>query len=35
MGDGRNVCRVLVEKHEGKDHLKDKGVDGRIGPNGH
>jgi hypothetical protein len=30
MGEGRNVCRVLVGKPEGKDHLKDQGVDGRI-----
>jgi hypothetical protein len=31
MGEGRNVYRVLVEKPEGKDHLKDQGVDGRMG----
>jgi hypothetical protein len=31
MGEGRNVYRVLVRKPEGKDHLKDKGVDGRMG----
>jgi hypothetical protein len=32
MGEGRNVYRVLVGKPEGeKDHLKDQGVDGRIG----
>jgi hypothetical protein len=31
MGEGRNVCRVLVGKPEGKDHLKDRGVDGRMG----
>jgi hypothetical protein len=31
MGDGRNVYRVLVGKPEGKDHLKDQGVDGRKG----
>jgi hypothetical protein len=30
-GEGRNVYRVLVGKPEGKDHLKDKGVDGRTG----
>jgi hypothetical protein len=31
MGEGRNVYRVLVGKHEGKDHLKEQGVDGRMG----
>jgi hypothetical protein len=31
MGQGRNVYRVLVGKPEGKDHLKDEGVDGRMG----
>jgi hypothetical protein len=31
MGEGRNVYRVLVEKPEGKNHLKDQGVDGRMG----
>jgi hypothetical protein len=31
MGEGTNVCRVLVGKTEGKDHLKDQGVEGRIG----
>jgi hypothetical protein len=31
MGEGRNVCKVLVRKPEGKDHLKDQGVDGRMG----
>jgi hypothetical protein len=30
MGEGRNVYRVLVGKPEGKDHLKDQGVDGRM-----
>jgi hypothetical protein len=30
-GEGRNVYRVLVGKLEGKDHLKDQGVDGRMG----
>jgi hypothetical protein len=28
MGERRNVYRVLVGKPEGKDHLKDQGVDG-------
>jgi hypothetical protein len=28
---GRNVYRVLVGKPEGKDHLKDQEVDGRMG----
>jgi hypothetical protein len=32
MGDGRNVYRVLMRKPEGKNHLKDRGVDGRMGP---
>jgi hypothetical protein len=31
MGEGRNVYRVLVGKPEGKNHLKDQGVDGRTG----
>jgi hypothetical protein len=31
MGEGRNVYRVLVGKTEGKNHLKDRGVDGRMG----
>jgi hypothetical protein len=31
MGEGRNVYRVLVGKPEGKDHLKDQGVDRRMG----
>jgi hypothetical protein len=28
MGEGRHVYRVLVGKPEGKNHLKDQGVDG-------
>jgi hypothetical protein len=31
MGEARNVYRVLVRKPEGKNHLKDQGVDGRMG----
>jgi hypothetical protein len=31
MGEGRNVYRVLLGKIEGKNHLKDQGVDGRMG----
>jgi hypothetical protein len=31
MGEGRKVYRGLVGKNEGKDHLKDQGVDGRMG----
>jgi hypothetical protein len=31
MGEGRNAYRVLVGKPEGKHHLKDQGVDGRMG----
>jgi hypothetical protein len=30
MGEGRNVYRVLMGKPEGKVHLKDQGVDGRM-----
>jgi hypothetical protein len=28
IGEGRNVYRILVGKPEGKNHLKDQGVDG-------
>jgi hypothetical protein len=31
MGEGRNVYRVLMGKPEGKNHLKDQGIDGRMG----
>jgi hypothetical protein len=31
MGEGRKVYRVLVGKLEGKDHLEEQGVDGRMG----
>jgi hypothetical protein len=31
MGEGRNLYRVLVGKAEGKHHLEDQGVDGRMG----
>jgi hypothetical protein len=31
MGEGRNVYRVLVGKPEGKNHLKDQCVEGRLG----
>jgi hypothetical protein len=31
MGEGRKVQRVLVRKPEGKNHLKDQGVGGRMG----
>jgi hypothetical protein len=34
MGEGRNLYRVLVGKPEGKDRLKDQGVDGRMGSKG-
>jgi hypothetical protein len=30
MGDRRAVYRVLVGKPEGRDHLEDPSVDGRI-----
>jgi hypothetical protein len=31
IGEGRNVYRILVGKQKEKDHLKDQGVDGRMG----
>jgi hypothetical protein len=31
MGEGRNVYRVLVGKPDGKHHLKDQGLDGKMG----
>jgi hypothetical protein len=31
MGEGRNMCRVLVGKPEGKNHLKNQSVDGSMG----
>jgi hypothetical protein len=31
IGEERNLYRVLVGKPEGKNHLEDQGVDGRIG----
>jgi hypothetical protein len=31
MGEGRNVYRVSWESLKEKDHLKDQGVDGRMG----
>jgi hypothetical protein len=31
MEGGRNVYRILVRMPEGKNHLKDQGVDGRMG----
>jgi hypothetical protein len=30
MGENRGAYRVLVGKAEGRNHLKDPGVDGRI-----
>jgi len=30
MGEGRGVYRVLVGKAEGKIHLEDTGIDGKI-----
>jgi hypothetical protein len=30
MGEGRGAYRVLVGRPEGKNHLEDPGVDGRI-----
>jgi hypothetical protein len=31
MGEGRNVYWVLVGKPEGKYHLEDQGINGRVG----
>jgi hypothetical protein len=31
MGEGRKVYRVLVGKPEGKNHLEDRGADGKMG----
>jgi hypothetical protein len=31
MGLGRNVYRILVGTPEGKNHLEDHGVNGRMG----
>jgi hypothetical protein len=31
MGEERNVYKVLVGKPEGKDHLEDQNVGGRMG----
>jgi hypothetical protein len=31
MGEGRSVYRVLVRSPKERDHLKDQGVDGRMG----
>jgi len=30
MGERKGVCRVLVGKPEGKNHLEDPDIDGRI-----
>ena len=30
IGDRRGVYRVLLGKFEGKDHLEDPGVDGKV-----
>jgi hypothetical protein len=30
MGDRRNAYRVLVGKPEGRDHLEDPGINGRL-----
>jgi hypothetical protein len=29
-GEMRNMCKILVGKPEGRNHLEDLGVDGRI-----
>jgi hypothetical protein len=31
MGEERNVYRVLMESQTERDHLEDKGIDGRMG----
>jgi hypothetical protein len=31
MGEERNMYRVLMGNPEGKNHLEDQGVDGRMG----
>jgi hypothetical protein len=31
MGEERKLYKVLVGKPEGKNHLEDQGVDGRMG----
>jgi hypothetical protein len=31
MGEGRSLCRVLVRQPMKEDHLKDQGVEGRMG----
>jgi hypothetical protein len=30
MGQKKNTHRVLVGKHDGKNHSDDRGIDGRI-----
>jgi hypothetical protein len=30
MGEGRGAYRILVGRPEGRNHLEDPGVDGRI-----
>jgi hypothetical protein len=34
MGEDRKVHKSLVGKPEGRDHLKDQSVDGRMGQSG-
>jgi hypothetical protein len=31
MGEERKVYKVLVGKPEGKNHMEDQGIDGRMG----
>jgi hypothetical protein len=31
IGEERNMYRVLVERPEEKDHLKDQGIDWKMG----
>jgi hypothetical protein len=31
IGEGRNMCRILVGNLEGENHLADHGVEGRMG----
>jgi hypothetical protein len=34
LKEGKNVYRVLLRKLEGKEHLGDQGIDGKMGLNG-
>jgi hypothetical protein len=32
MGEDSKVCKVLMRNPEGRDHLEDQAIDGRMGP---